>query len=90
MGSFVEGFKNLMTQTSTPEFVEKVVVEVMYANKVVRLFQTMAIMNLNMGNLNLEVRSLKNILTIEEKEKVVLHVELDKERDFQKDYKHNI
>jgi len=71
-----------MTQTSTPEFVEEVVVEVMYTNKVVRLFQTMAIMNLNMGNLNLEVRSLKNILTIEEKEKVVLHVELDKERDF--------
>jgi hypothetical protein len=47
-------------------------------------------MNLNMGNLNLEVSSLKNKLTIEEKENVVLYVELDKERDFQKEYKHNI
>jgi hypothetical protein len=50
----------------------------------------MVIMNLNMGNLNLEVSSLKNRLAIEEKEKVVLHVELDKEMDFQKEYKHNI
>ncbi len=47
-------------------------------------------MNLNMGNLNLEVSSLKNRLMIKEKEKVVLHVELDKERDFQKEYKNNI
>jgi hypothetical protein len=37
----------------------------------------MTIVNLNMGNLNLEVSSLKNILAIEEKEKVVLQVELD-------------
>jgi chromosome segregation ATPase len=50
----------------------------------------MVIMNLNMGNLNLEVSSLKNRLMIKEKEKVVLHVELDKERDFQKEYKNNI
>jgi hypothetical protein len=35
-----------------------------------------------MGNLNLEVSSLRNILAIDEKEKVVLHVELNKERDF--------
>ncbi len=41
-----------------------------------------------MGNLNLEVNSLKNILTIREKEKVVLQEELDKEREFQKGYKH--
>ncbi len=54
------------------------------------MFQTMVIMNLNMGNLNLEVSSLKNRLMIKEKEKVVLHVELDKERDFQKEYKNNI
>ncbi len=39
-------------------------------------------MNLNMGNLNLKVSSLKNILTIEEKEKATLQEELDKERDF--------
>ncbi len=39
-------------------------------------------MNLNMGNLNLKVNSLKNILTIKEKEKATLQEELDKERDF--------
>jgi hypothetical protein len=38
--------------------------------------------SLNMGNLNLEVSSLKNRLAIKEKEKVILQVELDKERDF--------
>jgi hypothetical protein len=43
-----------------------------------------------MGNLNLEVTNLKNILSIEEKDKVALQEELDKERDFQKEYKHNI
>ncbi len=50
----------------------------------------MAIMNLNMGNLNLEVNNLKNRLATKEKEKTLLHVESDKERDFQKEYKHNI
>jgi hypothetical protein len=42
----------------------------------------MAIVNLNMGNLNLEVNNLKNKLATEEKEKAILHVELDKEKDF--------
>jgi hypothetical protein len=42
----------------------------------------MAIVSLNMGNLNLEVSSLKNKLATEEKEKVILQVELDKERNF--------
>ncbi len=41
----------------------------------------MAIVNLNMENLNLEVNILKNILAIEKKEKVVLQAKLDKERD---------
>jgi hypothetical protein len=50
----------------------------------------MAIMNLNMGNLTLEVNSLKNMLVIREKEKVMLHEELDKEKNFQKGYKHNV
>jgi hypothetical protein len=90
MGSSIKGSKNLTTQTSTPKFVEEVAVEVMQANKVVELFQTMAIMSLSMGNLNLEVSSLKNILVIEEKEMTVLKVELAKERDFQKEYTHNI
>jgi hypothetical protein len=40
----------------------------------------MAIVNMNMGNLNLKVSSLKNILAIGETEKVILHEELGKER----------
>jgi hypothetical protein len=35
-----------------------------------------------MGNLNLEVNNMKNILTAGEKEKVIQHEELNKERDF--------
>jgi len=66
--------------------VEEVVIEVMHVNKSTELFQTMAIVNLNMGNLNLEVNSLNNRLAIKEKEKVVLQVQLAKA----KDYKHNI
>ncbi len=50
----------------------------------------MAIVILNTGSLNLEVNNLKNKLATKQKEKVVLQVELDKERDFQKEYKHNI
>ncbi len=48
----------------------------------------MAIVNLNMGNLNMEVKILTNRLTI--KAKATLQEELDKERVFQKEYKHNI
>jgi hypothetical protein len=46
--------------------------KVMQADKVTKLFQTMVIVNLNMGNLNLEVNSLKNRLAIKEKEKAIL------------------
>jgi len=42
--------------------VGKVVAEVMQTYKAVELFQTMAIVNMNMGNLNLKVSSLKNKL----------------------------
>jgi hypothetical protein len=42
--------------------VEEVAAKVMKANKVVELFQTMAIVSLNMGNLILEVNTLKNKL----------------------------
>jgi hypothetical protein len=55
----------------------------MKVDKAVELFQTMAIMNLNIGNLTLEVKTLKNKLVTREKEKAVLHEELDKEREFQ-------
>jgi hypothetical protein len=50
----------------------------------------MVIMNLNMGNLILEVNTLKNRLAMGEKEKVTLREELDKERNFRKRYKHNV
>ncbi len=90
LGSSIEVFGDPTTQTSTPKFVEEVVTEVMKVDKVIQLIQTMANVNLNMGNLTLEVNILKNILVIREKEKVVLQEELDKERDFQKGYKHNV
>ncbi len=40
-----------MTWTSTPKSMEEVAIEVMQADKVTELFQTMAIISLNMGNL---------------------------------------
>jgi hypothetical protein len=46
--------------------------EVMQVDKVAKLFQTMTIVSLNMGNLNLEVSSLKNRLDRKEKEKAIL------------------
>ncbi len=72
MGSSIEGSKTLTTQTSTPKFMEEVAIEVMQAQKAIELFQIMAIVSLNMGNLNLEVSSLKNRLATWEKEKAVL------------------
>jgi hypothetical protein len=48
----------------------------------------MAIINMNMGNLNLEVSNLKNRLATGEK--AILQEELDKKRKFQKGYKHNV
>ncbi len=51
---------------STPKFVE-VVTKVMKVNKTVELFQTITIVNMNMGNLTLEVNILKNRLVVREK-----------------------
>jgi hypothetical protein len=42
----------------------------------------MAIVNMNMGNLTLEVNTLKNKLALGEMEKAMLHEELDKEKTF--------
>ncbi len=67
---------------------EEVVAKVMQVNKAIELFQTMAIVTINMGNLNLKVNNLKNRLATE-KEKAILQVELAKEKDFQKEYEHN-
>jgi hypothetical protein len=41
---------------------EEMTAEVMQANKVIELFQTMAIVNLNVGNLTLTVNNLNNKL----------------------------
>ncbi len=90
MRSSIEGSIDPTTHTSTPKFVEEVVTKVMKIDKVAQLFQTMAIVNLNMGNLTMEVNTLKKRLPIGEKEKAVLQEELDKERDFQKGYKNNV
>ncbi len=72
MGSSIEGSRNLTTQTSTPKSMEEVVAKVMKAYKVIELFQTMAIVSLNMGNVTLEVNTLKNRLVTGEKEKAML------------------
>jgi hypothetical protein len=52
--------------------VEEVAVEVMKVDKAIELFYTMAIMNLDTGNLTLEVNIIKKILFMGEKEKVML------------------
>jgi hypothetical protein len=50
---------------------EEVVVEIMQVDKVLGLFQTMAIVSLNTRYLTLEANSLKNSLAIREKEKAL-------------------
>jgi regulator of replication initiation timing len=70
--------------------VEEVAIEVMQTNKAIELFTAMAIVSMNIGNLNLEVNNLKNRLATKEKEKAILQVELNKEKDFKREYKHNI
>jgi hypothetical protein len=51
---------------------EEVATKVKKTNKAPELFQTMATMSLNMGNLTLGVNTLKIRLAIREKEKVEL------------------
>jgi len=41
----------------------------------------MVIVNLNMGNLTMEVNIINNILVVGEKDKVVLQEKIDKEKD---------
>ncbi len=82
LGSSIEGSWDRMTQASTPKSKEEVVIEVMKVNNTTKLFQTMTIMSLNMGNLIMEVNTLKIRLATGEKEKIMLQEELDKERYF--------
>jgi hypothetical protein len=72
MGSYVEGSKNPTTQTNALKFVEEVATKIMQAYKVAELFQTMAIVSLNMGNLTLEMNTLKKKLATGEKEKAII------------------
>ncbi len=51
---------------------EEVAAKIMKVDKAIELFETITIMNLNMGNLTLEVNTLKNRLVMREKEKAVL------------------
>ncbi len=75
LGSSVDGFGD---PTSTPKLVEEVATKVMKVNKVTELFQTMVIVSQSMGNLTLEVNTLKYKLVVGEKEKAMLQEELDK------------
>jgi hypothetical protein len=52
--------------------VEEVVVKVMKTDKTTELFQTMAIVSMNMGNLTIEVNTLNNRLATGEKDKAIL------------------
>jgi hypothetical protein len=72
LGSSRKGYEDPRTQTSTPKSVEEVATKVMKVDKAAELFQTMAIVNLIMGNFTLEVNNLKNRLVARDKEKVML------------------
>jgi hypothetical protein len=90
LGSSTEGFGDPMTYTSTPKSMEEVAIEVMKTYKVAKLFYIIAIVSLNMGNVTLKVNYLMKKLVTREKEKAVSQEELDKEKEFQKGYKHNM
>jgi hypothetical protein len=53
----------------TPKYVEELVEEVLGSNKIAKMFQAMAIVSMKMGNLGLEVKSLKTKLIILEEDK---------------------
>jgi hypothetical protein len=72
LGLSAKGFVDPMTQKNTPKSVEEIVVEVMKTYEVVDLFQTLAIVSLNMGNLTIEENTLKIRLVTREKDKAVL------------------
>jgi len=58
------------SQNFTPKNVQYMADDVLKSNKIVQMFQVMAIINLKMGNLGLEVQTLKTKLgTIVEGEK---------------------
>jgi hypothetical protein len=62
-------FKEETPQNFTPRFVEDLAIEILEGNKNVEMFQAMAIVSFEMGNLGLEIKSLKTILTTIEGER---------------------
>ncbi len=80
-------FKEEKPQNLTPKFVEDMVAEVQENNKITQMFKAMAIVNLKMGNLCLEVQSLKTKLTIVEKEKHGLLRQMKKKQEGYEEYK---
>jgi len=67
--SLEDASKEETSHNLSPKNVEELAKGVLGSNKTTKLFQTMAIMNQKMGNLGLEVKSLKIRLTIVEGEK---------------------
>jgi hypothetical protein len=61
-------------------------VEVLGGNKITKMFQAMAIVSLKMGNLGLEVKSLKTKLTTVEEEKQGLLKQIQKEQQGYEEY----
>jgi hypothetical protein len=53
----------------SPKNVEDITIDVMENNKIIEMFQAMAIVRLKMGNLGLEVKSLETKFTMVEGEK---------------------
>jgi hypothetical protein len=55
-------FRRCPPQNLTPKSMEELAEEVLGSNKIVEMFQAMAIVNMRMGNMCLEVMSFKTIL----------------------------
>jgi hypothetical protein len=62
-------FKKETPQNFTPRSVEDLAIEILEGNKNIEMFQAMAIVSFKMGNLGLEIKSLKTILTTIEGER---------------------
>ncbi len=68
--SLEEASKEETPQNLRPKSIEDMAAKVMEHNKNLEMFQAMAIVRMKMGNLGLEVQSLKTKLTIVEGKKI--------------------
>ncbi len=82
-----DGFKEETPQNLTPKFVEDMVARVLKNNKIVKMFQAMAIVSLKMGNLGLKVHSLKINLTTLGGKKQGLLKQMQKEQEGHEEHK---